>query len=116
MIQSESHSYVNLNGIDMHYREAGSGNPIVLLHGLASNLKIWDLVVPLLANDYHVVAVDQRGHGRSSKPTSGYEFESVVNDLHGFLQALNLVTPILVGHSWGADVVLEYGYKDPEGI
>ena len=116
MIQSESHSYVNSNGIDMHYREAGSGNPIVLLHGLASNLKIWDLVVPLLANDYHVVAVDQRGHGRSSKPTSGYEFESVVNDLHGFLQALNLVTPILVGHSWGADVVLEYGYKHPEGI
>ena len=111
MIQSESHSYVNLNGIDMHYREAGSGNPIVLLHGLASNLKIWDLVVPLLANDYHVVAVDQRGHGRSSKPTSGYEFESVVNDLHSFLQALNLVTPILVGHSWGADVVLEYGSK-----
>ena len=43
MIQSDSHSYVNLNGIDMHYREVGSGNPIVLLHGLASNLKIWDL-------------------------------------------------------------------------
>jgi pimeloyl-ACP methyl ester carboxylesterase len=56
-----------------------------------------------------VVALDQRGHGESDQPDSGYDFRSVVGDLAGFVQAVGLSAPsVLVGHSWGASVVLHY--------
>ena len=113
MIQSESHSYVNLDGLKFHYKITGSGPAIVLLHGLASNLKIWDLVGPMLSSDYTVVSIDQRGHGRSAKPKTGYDFQTVVSDLDNLLEALEIRHPLLMGHSWGADVVLEYGVAYP---
>ena len=55
----------------------------MLLHGLASTHRIWDLVAPLLAQDFSVVALDQRGHGESAKPDSGYDFGTVAADLNG---------------------------------
>lgn len=109
MVQTAIDKWVDIGDLSFHYRDWGdSGYPIILLHGLASNSHWWDLVAPRLAEDFAVVALDQRGHGESAKPEYGYDFATVAADLHGFVQALQLDNPILVGHSWGGDVALEY--------
>ena len=60
-----------------------------------------------------MVAMDQRGHGQSAKPDHGYDFSSVGNDLMGLIEAKGLEQPILVGHSWGGDVALEFAVAYP---
>ena len=115
MVQAAIDGYFSTNGINLHYRDwGGTGRPIVLLHGLASSCHIWDLVAPRLAEDFSVIAVDQRGHGLSDKPESGYEFANVGRDLLGVIQARKLARPIIVGHSWGADVALEFAVAYPD--
>jgi pimeloyl-ACP methyl ester carboxylesterase len=77
-----------VRGLRLHYRdwqrEEGANArlaPILLIHGLASAARIWDLTAPLLASSGHrVVALDQRGHGESDKPYSGYSSEEIVAD------------------------------------
>ncbi len=106
--------FVSVNGNSLHYRDwGGNGQPIVLVHGLASNCRIWDLVAPILAEEFRVIALDQRGHGQSFKPDEGYDFATVVSDLDGVIDALGLPNPIIVGHSWGGDVALEYDIAYP---
>lgn len=105
---------VTLRGLRFAYREyAGDGRPIVLLHGVASNAKIWLLVAPLLAPRFRVFALDQRGHGRSDKPDTGYGFPTVAGDLLAFVDALGLERPVVVGHSWGGNVALEFAARHP---
>src|SRR6266568_5887245 len=101
--------------LQLHYRRWSAASPdphlspILLLHGLASAAHIWDLVAPLLAeHGYLVVALDQRGHGESDKPESGYDFASIVEDDTIATTSLGLQRPIVVGHSWGASVALQY--------
>lgn len=82
--------------------------PFVLVHGLASNARLFDGVAARLWDAGHaVVAVDQRGHGRSDAPDAGYDFATVTDDLRLLVDALDLVRPVLVGQSWGGNVVLE---------
>jgi pimeloyl-ACP methyl ester carboxylesterase len=89
---------------------------VVLVHGLGSSSHIWDFVAPLLAEQsLRVVALDQRGHGESEQPDTGYDFASVVDDLSGFIDAVGLsLRSVLVGHSWGASVVLHYAVALPD--
>ena len=104
-----------IDGLSFHYRDwGGQGQPIVLLHGLASTCHIWDLVSPMLSEDFAVVALDQRGHGESDKPDHSYDFATLTGDLDGFVQALGMEGPIIVGHSWGGDVALQYAVTHPE--
>ena len=103
-----------LGGIPFHYRDwGGAGQPIVLLHGLASTSHIWDLVAPLLKRECRVVALDQRGHGESGKPDQGYDFATVTADLDNFIARIGFDLPLIVGHSWGGDVALEYAADRP---
>ena len=115
MTQSPRDEWVTLNGLSFHYRDwGGSGQPVVLLHGLASTCHIWDFVAPILSQHFAVVALDQRGHGESAKPDHGYDFATVRNDLLAFLQAQKINQPVIAGHSWGADVALEFAVANPE--
>jgi pimeloyl-ACP methyl ester carboxylesterase len=89
---------------------------VVLLHGLASNARIWDFVAPLLVQaGFRVLALDQRHHGRSDDAEDGFDFPSIVRDLHVFVDTLQLDKPLLVGHSWGAGTVLNYAAARPAG-
>ncbi len=107
--------FTRYGGLRMHVRNwGGEGRPVVLLHGLASTCRIWDLVAPLLAKDFSVIAVDQRGHGDSGKPDHGYDFASVGQDVDALLEGRGIERPVLVGHSWGADVALELAVARPE--
>ena len=107
--------WTRYGGLRMHIRNwGGEGPPVVLLHGLASTCRIWDFVAPLLAVDFAVIAVDQRGHGDSGKPEHGYDFASVSEDVAAMLQGRGIQRPVVVGHSWGADVALELAVARPE--
>ena len=99
--------FLEARGLRFRYLDwGGEGEPLVLLHGLASSSRIWDLVAPALARRFRVVAIDQRGHGLSDSPDSDYTFEEVGSDLAALLRALEFERPALVGHSWGASVAL----------
>ena len=112
--------FVELRGLRFHYRDwGGRGQPLVLLHGLASNARIWDLTAPLLARRFRVLALDQRGHGLSDKPNEGYDFRSVTGDLQAFISAVGgvgLERPALMGHSWGGNVALQFAADQPEAV
>jgi pimeloyl-ACP methyl ester carboxylesterase len=103
-------------GITLHYRSYGSETnpPLLLLHGLASTLRIWDYVAPVLAGKYWVVAYDQRGHAESEKPDDGYNLPTMLADLAGLIKALEIKKPVLVGHSWGANLALAYAATYPD--
>ena len=107
--------YVDLRGLPFHYRDwGGDGRPALLLHGLASTCHIWDLVAPLLAQEFRVVALDQRGHGQSAQVEDGYDFATVSGDAAAFIKSLGWERPVIVGHSWGADVALELAAAQPD--
>ena len=64
---------IEANGVNFHYLQAGSGPPLVMLHGLSGNLAVWHLgMVPLLQDSFRITTYDLRGHGKSSVPPSGY--------------------------------------------
>ncbi len=90
----------------------GDGAPLVLLHGLASNARIWDLTAPHLVRHFRVIALDQRGHGLSDKSDS-YTFQAVTGDVAALAERLGLDVPVLVGHSWGANVALQFAAEHP---
>jgi pimeloyl-ACP methyl ester carboxylesterase len=97
----------------------GDLTPVVLVHGLASNARLWDGVGADLAGRGHpVVAVDQRGHGLSSKPDRGYDFPTVTRDLTRLINRLRWSErrPVLVGQSWGGNVVLDLAAHHPESV
>jgi pimeloyl-ACP methyl ester carboxylesterase len=100
-----------------HYRDwGGEGRTVLLLHGLSSNARIWDLMAPHLCGHLRVIAVDQRGHGLSDKPDNGYTFQDVGGDLAALIEALTLERPLIVGHSWGGNVALQFATDRPDQV
>ena len=106
------------DGVGLHARDwGGSGQAVVLLHGLASNARIWDGVASRLAGaGLRVVALDQRGHGASEQPGSGYDFATLGRDLSAALADLGIERPVLAGHSWGANVALQFAADRPGAL
>jgi pimeloyl-ACP methyl ester carboxylesterase len=106
--------FVRLGGLDFHYVAwGGTGAPVILLHGLASTVHIWDLVAPRLAAQGRVTALDQRGHGLSSQPPDGYDFATIGADLVRFVQALGIDEPFfLVGHSAYVALTFAHAHGD----
>ena len=91
-------------------RGAGPGRPFLLVHGLSSNARLWDgTAARLVAAGHEVVAVDQRGHGRSEQVAAGYDTPQCAADLAALCVELGLVAdraPVVAGQSWGGNVVL----------
>lgn len=94
-------------------RWPGEGPPVVLLHGLASQRRFWNLVVPHLAG-LPVLALDQRGHGDSDRPADGYTLTDVAADLGVAMDALGWSRAVVVGHSWGGAVAATYAAEHAE--
>jgi pimeloyl-ACP methyl ester carboxylesterase len=96
--------FISVNRLQLHYVEWGTpGNPpIVLLHGFQSNAHTWDTFSRALADTYHILALDQRGHGDTSwAPDGNYAPDAFISDIAGFMDALNLGPAHLIGHSMG---------------
>lgn len=92
--------------------------PLVLIHGLASNALLWQGAAhEFMTMGHAVVAIDLRGHGLSEKPDDGYDMQSVTNDVVGVLRALadqGYDRPVVVGQSWGGNIVVELAHAHPE--
>jgi pimeloyl-ACP methyl ester carboxylesterase len=102
---------------ELHVIRHGEGLPLrfVLVHGLASNARMWDGVGLALAELGHgSVAVDLRGHGASPKPNDGYDFDSVVGDLLPLLPTDS--RPVVAGQSYGGNVVVHLAATHPERV
>ena len=107
------------DGVDLavdEWRAAGTGSPpFVLVHGLASNARLWDgVATALVAAGHQVFAVDLRGHGRSSKPAGPYDVTTVADDLATVIERLGIERPVVAGQSWGGNVVLELAARRPD--
>src|SRR5919107_2558933 len=108
---------VRLNGTLFRYRETGdsSGPVLVLLHALGEDAGDWDEVAEALSYRYRVLALDQRGHGRSEY-TARYSFELMRDDLRAFVDAMGLEQFSLMGHSMGGLVALLFAEEYPERV
>lgn len=108
--------FVQIDGLRLHYQEAGSGPPIVLIHGASTNLRDFrpSLFEPL-SQQHRVIAVDRPGHGYSDRPAGGWpdpaEQARLIREL---LRELGVERPLLVGHSWSGSVVLAYLLAYPQ--
>ncbi len=108
---------VLVNGMNFHYLEWGeAGNPlVVMLHGGSQQAHSWDFVSLALSEDYHIIALDQRGHGDSDWASDGdYTLEAHQGDIDGFVSALGLTGFNLVGHSMGGRNSYVWASRHPE--
>jgi|SRR3954447_9669883 non-heme chloroperoxidase len=99
----------NSTPIDMYYEDHGSGPPLVLLSGWPFDSRSWEpQVQPLLAAGKRVIVVDRRGFGRSSRPTEGYDFDTLAADLDKLMTELDLRDATLIGFSYGTGEIARY--------
>lgn len=95
--------------IELYYEDHGSGQPVVLIHGYPLDGHSWEKQLPqLLDTGHRVVTYDRRGFGRSSQPTSGYDYDTFAADLGRLLTTLDLTEVVLVGFSMGTGEVTRY--------
>lgn len=90
-------------GVTLHYAERGEpqGRAVIMLHGYSDSWFSFSRILPLLPASLHVYALDQRGHGRSSQPDSGYAMSDLGADVAAFMDARDIESAVLVGHSMG---------------
>ena len=108
--------FKEVNGVRLHYRIAGKGDPVLLLHGYAQNSHMWLPLIPELAKTHTVIAPDLRGFGTSGKPESGYEKKMMAQDIHALAQALGFKRVAVVGHDIGLMVAYAYAAQYPEDV
>ncbi|BCO35600.1 alpha/beta hydrolase [Mycobacterium heckeshornense] len=97
------------DGIEIYYKDWGSGRPVVFSHGWPLNADAWDDQMKCVAdNGFRGIAHDRRGHGRSAQPWHGYDFDTFADDLNDLIVALDLRDVTLVAHSMGGGELARY--------
>ncbi len=107
-------STVRLHGRRLNYRRAGSGPPLLLIHGIASDGSTWDAVLDALARDHEVLVPDMPGHGASEPPVGDHSTGAYACVLRDLLEVLETGPVTLVGHSLGGGVAMQFAYQFPE--
>ncbi len=105
-----------IHGHRVAYRLAGSGPPIVLIHGVTASSVVWDLVGPQLARNHTVLAPDLLGHGQSAKPRGDYSMGAFASGIRDLVLSLGLGPVTVVGHSLGGGVAMQFSYQFPERV
>jgi pimeloyl-ACP methyl ester carboxylesterase len=99
----------NSDDIEIYYEDHGAGPPVVLIHGYPLSGRAWDKQVPvLLEAGCRVITYDRRGFGKSSQPTTGYDYDTFTADLRALMSHLDLHDAVIVGHSMGTGEVTRY--------
>ncbi len=114
-----THRFIQVNGIQMHIAEAGTGPLVVLLHGFPETWRSWRHQMAALADaGYHTVAPDLRGYGQTAAPPAieSYTVLHLVGDIVGLLDALAAPTAAVVGHDWGAIVAWHVALLRPDRV
>ncbi|MHA6781447.1 alpha/beta fold hydrolase [Pseudonocardia saturnea] len=103
-----------VHGYRRAFRVAGSGPPVVLVHGIGDSSATWAPVLPALARRHLVIAPDLLGHGSSDKPRADYSVAAYANGVRDLLGVLGVERATLVGHSLGGGVAMQFAYQFPE--
>lgn len=103
-----------VNGFSINYEIHGTGNWLTLIHGSSNNLDVWHNQVAAFSQHYSVLTYDIRGHGLSELPNEGLTAEVFTADLYLLLQALNINSTILIGHSMGGEIALRFALSYPQ--
>lgn len=96
-----------IGDLTMHYVEQGSGTPVVLVHGNTSSSVWWDYTLERMGDSYHFIAPDLRGRGDTEGPAADWTVKMLADDVRGLLEHLGIGAAHFVGHSLGANVVLQ---------
>ncbi|MEM6430698.1 MAG: alpha/beta hydrolase [Deinococcota bacterium] len=109
--------YVEHDGASIWYASYGTGDPVILLHGGLGHSGNWGYQVPdLLEHNYHVVVIDSRGHGRSTRDAQAYSYTRMATDVAAVMDTLDLARANLIGWSDGAVIALELAKTSPERV
>jgi pimeloyl-ACP methyl ester carboxylesterase len=114
----DSHVSVS-DGVGLHVRRwpGGPGRPMILVHGLSSNARLWDEVAALVAAAGHdAVAIDLRSHGLSDAPADGYDTATAADDVAAVADALGISGAVVAGQSWGGNVVVQLAARHPSVV
>lgn len=107
----------NSGSIDLYYEDHGTGKPVVLIHGWPLSGRSWEKQVSfLLSSGFRVITYDRRGFGQSSRPASGYNYDTLADDLDKLIETLDLKQAALVGFSMGGGEVARYMGKYGERV
>ncbi len=108
--------YLSVGGIRYCYQERGEGETVLILPGLATSIDFWQENIPVLASQYHVVALDPPGFGKSDKPDASYELNWIVDRVVDFMDAKGLQRVTVIGGSLGGHLGLLLALKHPERV
>ena len=109
-------STVRVGDIEMYYEQHGSGEPLLLVMGLAADSTAWMFQVPDFAHRYRTIVFDNRGVGRSSKPSGPYSIHQMADDAAGLLDALDIPRAHVVGVSMGGMIAQELALRHPKRV
>lgn len=107
---------LSLRCLDWGAEDGANGEVLLLLHGLRDGAREWDAIAPALRRHGRVLALDQRGHGESDRPATGYAPEDYADDLAAVCDALGLDRAVPIGHSLGGRVALTFAARFPERV
>jgi pimeloyl-ACP methyl ester carboxylesterase len=105
---------VKLHGHRVNFNIAGSGPPVVLIHGVAGRAAQWEQTMLLLADRHTVIAPDLLGHGESAKPRGDYSLGAFASGVRDLLIGLDIEAATVVGHSLGGGIAMQFAYQFPE--
>ena len=110
-------AWADVRDLRMRYLDWGGDGPVLLaLHGLASSGHWYDLVAPLLRDRFRIIAPDQRGHGQTTNAPTGYDWQSLSDDLAALLDLLETPEVFVIGHSWGGHVSSNFAAHYPQRV
>jgi len=105
-----------MTDIQLHYLEQGQGQPLVLLHGNGESGDYFEHQISHFSQNYRVIAIDTRGHGKSPRGTAPFTIRQFVQDLKDFLDAINIAKTIVLGFSDGGNIAMEFALQYPERV
>ena len=109
--------FVKVNGIRLHYLDwGGEGEVLLFLAGMGCNAHIFDHLAQRFADRFHVIALTRRGHGESDHPETGYDIDTLTEDVRQFMDALGINQAILAGHSMASVELSHFAALHPEQV
>ena len=108
--------YAEVNGVKLYYEVHGHGDPLVLLHGGVVGIPMLAPILPELARDRQVIAVELRGHGRSAEVDAEFSFDAMADDVAGVMDHLSIERADAMGYSLGGNVIQQFVMRHPERV
>lgn len=117
LAKSASAETLRTNGVEIEYQVAGSGEPLLMIHGFGECIdQSWGAIAPELAKSYRVIAVNQRGHGRSTNPTGKFTHRQSAEDIRNLMDALGVKSVSAIGFSSGGMALLHLATRYPKRV